>query len=208
MNISYELNQELLQDYINIANGLFYPLEGFMNSSDYHSVVDNMTLANGEVWTIPICLDIDYDTYMKVVDSEKLNLTYNHKLIGYILIDDCYMIKNDEVIIKIFGTKDINHPGVKKELLKHKYRIGGKIIVKDETILADNLKPKEIKSYFKNKGWNTIAGFQTRNPIHKAHEHLQRVALEVCDALFINPLVGWKKKVILVKKLFLQVIKQ
>ncbi|ADG94581.1 Sulfate adenylyltransferase [Arcobacter nitrofigilis DSM 7299] len=194
MNISYELNQELLQDYINIANGLFYPLEGFMNSSDYHSVVDNMTLANGEVWTIPICLDIDYDTYMKVVDSEKLNLTYNHKLIGYILIDDCYMIKNDEVIIKIFGTKDINHPGVKKELLKHKYRIGGKIIVKDETILADNLKPKEIKSYFKNKGWNTIAGFQTRNPIHKAHEHLQRVALEVCDALFINPLVGWKKK--------------
>jgi sulfate adenylyltransferase len=193
MIVNYELNEELLQDCINIATGLFYPLEGFMSSSDYHSVVNNMVLNNGEVWTIPISLDLDHDTYMNVVDLNKLHLSYNSNNIGYMEIDDYYMVNLDEDIHKIFGTNDINHPGVKKELVRNKYRVGGKIIITDETILKNSLKPKETKAYFKSKNWNTIAGFQTRNPIHKAHEHLQRVALDICDALFINPLVGWKK---------------
>ena len=193
MDIKYELNEELLQDCINIANGLFYPLNGFMSSSDYHSVVENMTLSNGQVWTIPIGLDIDHETYMNAVDSKTLNLTYKSKIVAYLEIDDCYIIEIEKDINKIFGTDDTKHPGVKKELLKFKYRVGGKVVVTDESILEDSLKPADTKLYFKNKGWKTIAGFQTRNPVHKAHEHLQRVALEVCDALFINPLVGWKK---------------
>jgi len=193
MNIEYELNEELLQDCINIANELFYPLNGFMTSADYHSVVNDMTLGNGEVWTIPIGLDIDHDTYMKVIDSKILNLTFKSKPIAYLEIDDCYIVDTEKDIVKIYGTDDTKHPGVKKELLKFKYRVGGRITVTDETILNNSLKPVDTKEYFKNKGWKTIAGFQTRNPVHKAHEHLQRVALEVCDALFVNPLVGWKK---------------
>ena len=108
-------------------------------------------------------------------------------------IDDCYIVNQQNDIKYVFGTDDINHPGVSKELLKHKYRIGGKVTVFDKSILKNSLDPKKTKSYFKEKGWNTIAGFQTRNPVHKAHEHLQRVALDICDGLFINPLVGWKK---------------
>ena len=193
MIIKYKLNEELLQDCINIANGLFYPLDGFMSSSDYHSVVDTMTLNSGEVWTIPIGLDINYETHIKAVESKQLILTFTNKEIGYVEIDDCYIVNSEEDAMKVFGTDDDNHPGVKKEKNRYKYRIGGKVVITDNSILNDSLKPKETKEYFTSQGWKTVAGFQTRNPVHKAHEHLQRVALEVCDALFINPLVGWKK---------------
>jgi len=193
MQFSYELNEELLQDCINIATGLFYPLQGFMSSSDYHSVVNDMLLSNGEVWTIPISLDLDHDAYIRAVDLSTLQLSYKSKVIGYLEIDDCYIVDISSDVSKIFGTDDKNHPGVSKELARNKYRIGGKVIINDESILDNSLKPEETKAYFKSKMWTTIVGFQTRNPIHKAHEHLQRVALDVCDALFINPLVGWKK---------------
>lgn len=193
MQFSYELNEELLQDCINIVTGLFYPLQGFMSSSDYHSVVNDMLLSSGEVWTIPISLDLDHDAYMKAVDLSTLSLSYKSKVIGYLEIDDCYIVDINSDVTRIFGTDDKNHPGVSKELSRSKYRIGGKVIISDESMLDNSLKPIETKAFFKSKMWTTIVGFQTRNPIHKAHEHLQRVALDVCDALFINPLVGWKK---------------
>ena len=194
MSVKYEINEELLQDCINISTGLFYPLDGFMTSSDYHSVVDNMLLTNSQVWTIPITLDVDHNTYIKTVESKKLVLLFKTKEIGYIDIEDCYLIDIDKDVVKIFGTDDIKHPGVAKEKNRFKYRIGGKVTITDISILENSLNPKKTKEYFKKQGWNTITGFQTRNPIHKAHEHLQRVALEITDALFINPLVGWKKK--------------
>lgn len=193
MNVNYDLNEELLQDCINIADGLFYPLTGFVSSSDYHSVVNTMTLSSGEIWTIPIGLDVDHDTYIKAVELKQLALSFDGKELGYLEIDDCYIVDIEKDVLKIFGTDDSIHPGVKKEKNRHKYRIGGKVIITDEIILNNSLKPIDTKAYFQSKGWKTIAGFQTRNPVHKAHEHLQRVALEVCDALFINPLVGWKK---------------
>jgi len=192
-NIQYELNEELLQDCINIATGLFAPLDGFMDVGDYRSVVDNMLLNDGSVWTIPISLDIPYDIYVKAIDAKELTLTFQGKEIALLKIASCYMVEEDD-ILKVFGTTDKLHPGIKKELKRSKYRVGGKIIISDDNILNNSLNPENTKKYFKDKGWTTIAGFQTRNPIHKAHEHLQRVALEVCDALFINPLVGWKKE--------------
>lgn len=193
MHVTYELNEELLQDCINIANNLFFPLNGFMSSSDYHSVVNNMTLSSGEVWTIPIGLDVNRETYLKAVESEKLFLSFNNKNIAYMVIDDCYIVDIDEDSVKIYATDDIKHPGVAKEKSRYKYRIGGKITITDNSILEGSLQPINTKKYFQDKGWKTIAGFQTRNPVHKAHEYLQRVALEICDALFINPLTGWKK---------------
>ena len=194
MNIEYELNEELLQDCINISTGLFMPLNGFMNSSDYHSVVENMLLSSGEVWTIPIGLDVNHDVYLKAVDSKELFLTFQGKRIALLEIDDCYIADTDKDVLKVFGTSDETHPGVKKEKNRFKYRVGGKIVILEKSVLEGSLNPVDTKNYFKEKSWKTICGFQTRNPIHKAHEHLQRVALEVCDALFINPLVGWKKE--------------
>jgi sulfate adenylyltransferase len=182
------INSEILQDIINIHTGLFYPLDGFMDSKDYRSVVDDMKLGSGEIWTIPITLDIE-----KPTTKDVLELFYKQKKVAIIEVEDIYKIK-DEDIKKIYGTTDINHPGVKKELSRYKYRVGGKVTLLDESLAKDALNPTKTKEYFKQMGWKTIAGFQTRNIPHRAHEYLHRLALEFCDALFINPLVGWKKQ--------------
>ena len=183
-----KINEETLQDIININVGLFAPLKGFMDSKDYRSVVDNMSLANGEIWTIPITLDSD-----KIITDDEIYLEFKGKKVAKLEIEDVYKIKEDD-ILKIYKTNDINHPGVKKELKRGKYRIGGKVFLLDDNLLKNALNPTKTKQFFKEKGWDTIVGFQTRNIPHRAHEYLHRLGLEFCDALFINPLTGWKKK--------------
>jgi len=183
-----KINEEILQDIINISTGLFAPLDGFMDSKDYRSVVDDMCLANGTVWTIPITLDSNY-----MVKDDIIELVYNSEIVASIEVEDIYKVK-DEDIKKIYGTTNIKHPGVKKEINRGRYRIGGKVTLIKKELIKNSLDPQKTKHYFKEQGWNTIAGFQTRNIPHRAHEYLHRLALEFCDALFINPLVGWKKK--------------
>jgi sulfate adenylyltransferase len=194
MENKFELSEELLQDCVNIGIGLFEPLSGFMGQKDYRSVVDHMKLASGDVWTIPITLDIDQKTFGSLANGDTLILTYNHKRVATLLISECFTIDLQNDLMAIYGTYEDEHPGVKKEKIRSPHRIGGRITITDRKILKGSLDPRVTKSYFKKMGWKTIAGFQTRNPIHKAHEYLQRVALELCDALFINPLVGWKKE--------------
>jgi sulfate adenylyltransferase len=191
----YEINKELLQDLINIETGLFYPLNGFMDSKDYRRVVDNLTLFDGTIWTIPITFDIDEESFKKAIDYKEITLTYHQKDVAKLYIEDFYRIEKDD-IKKIYKTEDLKHPGVKKENKKSEFRIGGRTELLDKGLLKEEgvLNPKKIKEYFKKRGWESIVGFQTRNVVHRAHEYLQRVGLEFCDALFINPLVGWKKK--------------
>jgi len=188
----YEINEEILQDIINIETGLFFPLTGFMDSKDYNSVVNEMQLSNGTTWTIPITLDIDENSFKKVVTKDKLTLTFKHKDVALVEIEDIYKTNNND-IKTVYKTDDINHPGVKKELDRSIFRVGGKIKLLDKNLLNNTLNPQETKKYFQENNWNTIVGFQTRNVVHRAHEYLHRVGLEFCDALFINPLVGWKK---------------
>lgn len=193
MKVSYTVDLETLQDCINLSLGVFAPVDGFMNSTDYHSVVDHMLLSNGEVWTIPISLDVDHDTFTKAMDVKQLYLCFDSAEIGYIEVEECYEVDTETDVLKIFKTADNEHPGVAMERGRHKYRVGGKIVVTKQSILEGALNPKVTQQLFQKNGWKTVAGFQTRNPIHKAHEYLQRVALELVDGLFINPLVGWKK---------------
>jgi sulfate adenylyltransferase len=181
-----QINSEILQEIINIEVGLFAPLDGFMDSKDYRNVVDECRLSSGEVFTLPITLDSD-----EAVFEDEIYLECNGKKVAKIEVEDVFKIKEDD-IKKIFKTDDINHPGVSKELKRGKYRIGGKVKLLDKTFLNNTLNPTKTKELFKTH--KTIAGFQTRNIPHRAHEHLHRLALEFCDALFINPLVGWKKK--------------
>ena len=182
------INEETLQEIINLEVGLFNPLQGFMDSKDYISVVNENRLANGEVFTLPITFDIDE---FKAVDE--IEIFYKNKKVAILEVEDIYKIKEDD-ILKIYKTLDKNHPGVAKELKRGKFRVGGRVKVIDKEILKNALNPKKTKEHFKNKGYKTIAGFQTRNVPHRAHEYLHRLALEFCDALFINPLIGWKKK--------------
>jgi len=187
------INEETLQDCINIATGLFHPLDGFMSAPDYHSVVRDCLLSGGGVWTIPVTLDVGHDIFIKAAESDKLYLSYKNKIVAFVKIEDCYRVdaRNDAKLV--FGTADSKHPGVCYELSRFEYRVGGKVTITDKAVLKDALHPETTCNHFKRQGWRTVAGFQTRNPVHRAHEHLQRIALELCDGLFINPLTGWRK---------------
>ncbi|MFC1918754.1 sulfate adenylyltransferase [Chloroflexota bacterium] len=193
MKLTYELSDEALQDLININQGIFYPLDGFMTSSDYNNVVKNMVLKDGSVWTIPINLDVNQDTYTRAKQSDKLSLTYGKKEVGMLEIADCYEVDTANDVPMVYGTADTNHPVVMKELHRSKYRIGGRTTVTDKSILENSLSPEKTIAIFTRKRWKTVVAFHTRNPVHRAHEHLQRVGLELCDGLFINPFLGWKK---------------
>lgn len=185
-----EIDEETLQDIINIETGLLYPLKGFMNEADFRSVVDRYTLSDGQVFTIPITLDVPEDTSLEF--GQILHLAFRGKHVADMEVEDTYRL-TDVDIEKVFHTLDMEHPGVKKEKERSSLRVGGKTTLTDQTLLQGALKPEEAKKIFADKGWKTVVGFQTRNPVHKAHEHLQRIGLEVCDGLFINPIIGWKK---------------
>ena len=183
-----KITEDTFYDIIYIKNKVFSPLKGFMTFKEFKSVVEHMTLNDNCIWTIPITLGIN-----EKIKEDEIILVFKNKKIAKIFVEDVYKIKIDD-IEKIFKTSDLNHPGVKKEIEKGEYRIGGLIQIIENSILKDQINPNEIKEFFLKKGWKTIAGFQTRNVPHRAHEYLHRLALEICDALFINPLVGWKKK--------------
>jgi sulfate adenylyltransferase len=190
--MKYEISEETLQDLINIEIGLFKPLTGFMDAKDYNCVVNEMKLADGTVWTIPITLDVDEQTIKNIIGTKELILTFKDKDIALLEIEDIYKIQKED-IKKVYKTDDRNHPGVKKELNRYSYRVGGSTQLLEKNFLNNALNPKITKEYFKTMGWESVVGFQTRNVIHRAHEYLHRIGLEFCDALFINPLVGWKK---------------
>ncbi len=186
-----EIDEETLQDIINIETGLLYPLQGFMNHADHRSVVDKYTLSDGRVFTIPITLDIPEE--MSVREGQTIHLYFHGRHVADMTAEDSYHITDAE-IEKVFCTLDMRHPGVKKEKDRYSRRLGGKTMLVDRSLLKDVLDPSVTRKIFADNGWSTIAGFQTRNPIHRAHEHLQRTAMDVCDGLFINPIIGWKKK--------------
>lgn len=187
------INEETLQDLINIETGLLSPLDGFMGKDDFDSVVCRMTLSDSEtVWTIPITLDVDEETYRKCAPGDTIALYYGDSHKADLSVRDTFIVE-DTHLEKVFRTTDASHPGVAKEKSRHPYRIGGPVTVLDRSILQGALHPAETRAAFAKMGWKTVVGFQTRNPVHNAHEHLQRLGLEICDGLFINPIVGWKK---------------
>ena len=188
-----EINEETLQDIINIETGLLYPLDGFMREEDFRSVVDNYTMKDGQVFTIPVTLDVPKDVYDSIEKNQVLELTMGDEPVATIVAESKFVMTDND-IMKVFCTLDDAHPGVAKEHNRSAFRIGGKTTLIKKSMLEDALKPENTKKIFKEKGWNTVVGFQTRNPIHKAHEHIQRIGLELCDGLFINPIIGWKKK--------------
>ena len=189
---------ETCVEIYNIGNGAFGPLKGFMDSADYRSVVENMHLDSGEPWTIPITLDVPEDKVEKVIKSERLNLTDHKGLeVAELIVEDLYKADFENDIKKVFGTDDIAHPGVRKETARSIYRVGGPLEVfehKAHFFSEYSLSPAQAREQFSKNRWQSIAGFQTRNPLHRAHEHLQRIAMEIVDGLFIHPLIGWKKQ--------------
>lgn len=186
------VSPETLQDLIYLANGVFSPLDAFMDRETYESVVYHMCLKEGEPWTIPITLDVDRNVYEQAVTEGTLDILYDERRVARLTGCTGFEVCGRE-IETVFQTLAQSHPGVQKEKARSRFRIGGRVELLDASLLEGALAPEKTKRIFMEKGFRTVAGFQTRNPIHRAHEYLQRTALEICDGLFINPIVGWKK---------------
>lgn len=192
-----EINESTAADVVNIAHGVYSPLEGFMVQEDYIHVLHDMRLSNDVPWTIPIVLDVDPEEIINVKESDDIALLYNGKPIAIMKIEEIYGWNKNEYCERIFKTNSIAHPGVAKTIKKKELLIGGPIdLLNDipEPFEKYRLWPIETRILFETKGWKTIAGFQTRNVPHLGHEYIQKAALTFVDGLFINPLVGWKKR--------------
>ncbi len=188
-----------LSELENIATGLFSPLEGFMNKADYDSVLNNMRLSNGVVWTIPIVLSVSKEKADELEIGEDVLITDEKgKEYAVLTVEDKYERRKKEEAKKVYKTDEDAHPGVKFLYEQKDIALGGKIKllrrIEHENFKEYRLDPVDTRKLFEEKGWNTIVAFQTRNPIHRAHEYLQKTALEIVDGLFVNPLIGKTKK--------------
>lgn len=196
---SIVLDSWSMSDLELIATGAYSPLTGFMGKMDYQSVLNNMRLADGTVWSIPITLAVTSKEASKLNTNSTVSLKgKDGKIYGILILEEIYKYNKKEEANLLYGTTDINHPGVRKIFDKGDTYLAGPIYLLDRPSHAPFEKyyndPVEIRNTIQSKGWKTVVGFQTRNPIHRAHEYIQKIALEMVDGLLIHPLIGETKK--------------
>jgi len=195
-----DLNRRETSDAGLIANGAMSPLEGFMTRGEYEGVLDRRRLPLGLPWTIPITLSLKNNAVAGKKPPFRAALrTEDGDVIGVIDVEDIFTVDHTREAERILLTTDAGHPGVQYlQSIPNTY-VGGEITVIDKVIDDKRftnylLEPKETRVLFKTRGWKTIVAFQTRNPIHRAHEYLQKCALEAVDGLLIHPITGETKK--------------
>ena len=194
-----EISKETAVEVENMAHGVYSPLEGFMTSNDFISVLENMRLENDLPWTIPIVLDVSHDVLEKlgVREGDFVALITNGSVEALMEVEEIYKFDKKEFTEKVFKTTDLDHPGVKKVFEMRDRLVGGKIDLLNQIenpFEKYTLQPIETRVLFKELGWRTVVGFQTRNAPHLGHEYVQKTALTFVDGLFINPVIGRKKK--------------
>jgi sulfate adenylyltransferase len=190
-----ELNNRQLCDIEQIAVGAFSPLEGFMGQRDYESVLVNQRLANGLPWTLPVTLAITEDRAKQIGGAEEVSLTgAQGKILATLRVSEMFQFDRErEAKLTLLTTSD-QHPGVQYLRSVGDHCIAGTIQLLERpnrgvfsTYILD---PKETRYLFDHRGWNSIVAFQTRNPVHRAHEYILKCALETVDGLLLHPLVG------------------
>ena len=181
-----------------IANGAFSPLEGFMCEDDYIAVRGNKHLASGLPWTIPVTLSVAEETAKGLGEGIDLALFENgDHVLGVLHLRQKFRYDKDREAERVYLTTETAHPGVAALYEQGEYLLGGRISLLNRphspAFPSYRLDPKQTREAFKKKGWHRVVAFQTRNPIHRAHEYIIKCALEVVDGLLLHPLVGETK---------------
>jgi len=194
---SITLNRNLLFDFVNLARGVYSPLRGFMSRNDFLKVVNDLTLESGVAWPLPIVLDVGADLANEIGPGQRIGIRRPDRTpVGVMDVDSVYRYNETETCEKLFGTTNDDHPGVRTLQSKDPFFVGGPIKAFPEALPRNgshDLSPKESRVLFKKNSWDTVVGFQTRNVPHRAHEYLQKSALEHVDGLLIQPKIGEKK---------------
>ncbi len=181
-----------------LAVGAMSPLTGFMSEADFHGVCDNMRLAGGHVWPAPITCSVDKATAERVEVGQPVALTDDQdRLLAVLHVSEKYPHDKKKEAEKVYRTTDENHPGVAVTSTQGDVCLAGRVDVvtprHDPEFTKYRLTPAQTRAAFAEHGWKTVVAFQTRNPIHRAHEYITKCALEIVDGLLVHPLVGQTK---------------
>jgi sulfate adenylyltransferase len=197
-----ELSEAGVSDLEMIANGAMSPLTGFMGREDYQSVINNMRLQDGHIWSLPITLAVSKARAGEIKTGEAIALVEMQaktngkggQILGVMKVEEKFEYDKQREARQVYRTTETAHPGVARLMQQGEVCLGGEIWLIDRSAHASfpehRRDPAETRRIFRERGWRTVVGFQTRNPIHRAHEYIQKCAMEIVDGLLLHPLVG------------------
>lgn len=191
------LSSREASDLFMLAMGAYTPLEGFMGEADWRGSVLDMQRADGVFWPIPITLSCDHELADSIAEGEDVALADGEtgEILGIMRVDEKYAIDKELECFHVFRTTDADHPGVRKVMEQPPINLAGPVRALSEGHFPQTYRglyhrPAETRAMFAAKGWSKVAAFQTRNPMHRSHEHLAKIAIEICDGLLIHQVLG------------------
>jgi len=195
-----EITESVQMDLEQICLGSYSPIDGFMDSENLDSVLNNYTLANGLLWPLPILLDISHEKAKEINGhSSSYLVDHNGAINGVIEISEIYPLDKEKLCHHLYNSNDKKHPGVRNIERMSSHLVAGKVSLFQRALNKNSgymISPSQSRKFFQSKNWEKIVGFHTRNVIHRAHEHIQMKAIErlSADGLFLHPVIGEKKK--------------
>ncbi|HLA10189.1 MAG TPA: sulfate adenylyltransferase [Pyrinomonadaceae bacterium] len=191
------LNARAISDLEMIAIGAYSPLDGFMDQSNHNSVLQSMSLLSGEAWTIPITLSVSGNEAAALREGTDIGLYQDDHILGVLHLAEKFSHDKKREAELVYRTTDEAHPGVRALYGQGNWLLGGRItlINRPRNLAFPEYRkdPAETRALFKERGWRRVVAFQTRNPVHRAHEYIQKCALEIADGLLLHPIVGETK---------------